>query len=187
MIPIRVAGATVEPVSLAEMRGYLRLDPDDAGAEDPLLRDLIAAARASLEAETRRALVPGTYRIVLHRRPQDGWVPIPLSPLVAVVRAESCGADGTVTALAPGLVALGPDPVEAPCLSIAPTIPFVPGHGLMIEVAAGYGGDGPPLPPPLKLAIQRLAAARYEHRGDEAVSEAADPSALAAPFRRLRL
>ncbi|RZK88613.1 MAG: hypothetical protein EOO66_17715, partial [Methylobacterium sp.] len=64
MMPIRVAGAVVEPVSVPELRGYLRLDPDDA-TEDDLLAGLIAAARSEVEAETRRILVPGTWRMVL--------------------------------------------------------------------------------------------------------------------------
>lgn len=46
MTPLRVDSAFVEPVTLAEMRGVLRLDPDDGGAEDPLVERLIAAARA---------------------------------------------------------------------------------------------------------------------------------------------
>lgn len=187
MMPIRVAGAAVEPVTLAELRGYLRLDPDDGGVEDALLLDLIAAARAGLEAETRRILVPGTWRVVLGGRPRDGLVPLPLSPLVALVRAGFCEADGSVVPFAPGLVALEPDRIEAPCLSIASTLPEAAGRSLLIEVAAGYGGGGPALPPPLRLAVLRCAAARYEHRGDESVPVRPDPAALAAPFRRLRL
>lgn len=184
-MPIRVAGAVVEPVTVPELRGYLRLDPDD-GTEDALLAALLAAARTDLEVETRRILVPGTWRIVLDRLPGDGRVPVPLSPLVALVRAGFSNADGGIADLAPGLVGLSTDRIEAPGLVFAP-IPEAAGRALLIDVAAGYGGDGPPLPPPLRLAILRRAAARYEHRGDEAFSDAADLAAAAAPFRRLRL
>ena len=61
------------------------------------------------------------------------------------------------------------------------------GRTILIEVAAGYGGDGPSLPAPLRLAILRLAAARYEHRGDEPDAARTDAADLAAPFRRMRL
>ncbi|MFD1283260.1 head-tail connector protein, partial [Methylobacterium goesingense] len=87
MNPIRVEAAIVEPVSLAEMRGFLRLDPDDGGAEDALVERLIAAARAQVEAAARRILVPGRYRLMLTAWPADGRMPLPLSPLVAVARA----------------------------------------------------------------------------------------------------
>jgi uncharacterized phiE125 gp8 family phage protein len=184
MIPLRMDDAAVEPVSVADLRGYLRLDSDAGDAEEGLLQALITAVRASLEIETRRILVPGRYRIARAAWPPDGQVPLPLSPLVAVLRAGFAEAGGDLTALADGLVRVGPDPVEAPGLRIDPAVPDPAGRTILIEVAAGYGGDGPPLPAPLRLAILRLAAARYEHRGDEPDGAATD---LAAPFRRMRL
>ena len=186
MIPLRIDAAAVEPVSVAELRAYLRFDSDDDGAEDGLLQALITAVRASLEIETRRILIPGRYRIALPAWPPDGRMPLPLSPLVAVLRAGLADASG-VTDLAGGLVRPGPDPVEAPGLLIDPAVPDPAGRTILIEVAAGFGGDGPPLPGPLRLAILRLAAARYEHRGDEADGLRTDTADLAAPYRRMRL
>lgn len=182
MVPIRVAESGVEPVSVAELRLYLRLDPDEH-AEDGLLADLVAAARAGLEAESRRILRPATFRLVLPAWPR-GWMPVPLSPLVGIARLALSGPGGA-TPLDPGLVRLGEDPVEAPCLAVDSGVPDTGGRSVLIELRAGYGGDGPAVPPPLRLAVLRLAAARYEHRGDE--PEAPDPAAFAAPFRRLRL
>ena len=184
MIPLRIDATAVEPVSVAELHGYLRLDSDDGGAEDALLQALITATRVSLEIETRRILVPGRYRIALPGWPPEGRVPLPLSPLVGLLRAGFVEAGGDVTALDDGLVRPGPDAIEAPGLLVDPAAPDPAGRTILIEVAAGYGGDGPPLPAPLRLAILRLAAARYEHRGDEPEAAAAD---LAAPFRRMRL
>ena len=43
MTPIPIEGPAVEPVTVAEMRGFLRLDD---GAEDALVADLIRAAPA---------------------------------------------------------------------------------------------------------------------------------------------
>ena len=187
MTPIRADTPAVEPVSVADLRLFLRLDPDDGGVEDTLLASLIAAARAALEVESRRVLVPGRYRIVLAAWPPESCLPLPLSPLVSLVRAGFVGSDGTVSDLPGGLVRLGPDPVEAPGLTLTGDLPDPAGRSLLIEVTAGFGGDGPPLPAPLQHAVLRLAAGRYEHRGDEPDDSAADAARLAAPWRRLRL
>lgn len=187
MTPIRAATPTVEPVSVAELRLYLRLDPDDGGVEDMLLAQLIAGARASLEIEARRILVPGRYRIALPGWPRENWLPLPLSPLVGLVRAGLSAPDGSVTDLPAGLVSLGPDPVEAPSLCFTGPLPDPGAATIVVEVSAGYGGDGPPIPDDIRLAVMRLAAARYEHRGDEPDAVPEDTRRLAAPSRRLRL
>ncbi|WP_284317230.1 head-tail connector protein, partial [Methylobacterium gnaphalii] len=95
MTPIRVADLGVEPVSLTEMRGYLRLDDDESG-EDALITGLITAARASIEAATRRLVRPARYRLMLTAWPAGGVLPLPLSPLLSVVRAGIVGADAVV-------------------------------------------------------------------------------------------
>lgn len=187
MIPIRVDAPTVEPVSLSEMRLYLRLDPDDGGAEDALVLGLIAAARAEVEIMSRRLLTPGRYRLMLTAWPGDRIVPLPLSPVVALVRAGLVGADGIVTDLAPGLIRLGPDPVEAPSLAVDPAVPPLDWKVALVEVQAGHGGDGPPAPPALLQAIRQIVAARFDHRGDEPGAPSPDVAALVGPLRRLRL
>lgn len=187
MTPIRAATPPVEPVSVTDLRLYLRLAPDDGGVEDTLLAGLVAGARASLETEARRVLVPGRYRIALPGWPRENWLPLPLSPLVGLIRAGLVALDGSLTDLPAGLVRLGPDPVEAPALCFTGPLPDPGEATIVIEVSAGYGGDGPPLPDDLRLAVLRLAAARYEHRGDEPDAVPDDVRHLAAPARRLRL
>ena len=190
MTPIRIDGSDVEPVSLSEMRGILRLDPDDAG-EDALVETLVTAARAAVEVETRRVLVPGRFRLMLTAWPADGILPVPLSPLVAVESAETVDADGIAEAFDPALLRLGPDPWEAPCLLVEPGVPLLLRKAALIEVSAGCGGDGPPVPAPLAQAIRMCVADWFEHRGD---AEPGGPRALPpivagliAPHRLMRL
>ncbi|MDR7039419.1 putative phiE125 gp8 family phage protein [Methylobacterium sp. BE186] len=185
--PIRLDGPAVEPVSLAEMRLDLRLDPDDT-AEDGLVAALLAAARARIEAETRRILVPGRFRLVLPAWPSEGGLTLPLAPVVAIEAANLLARDGTATALPAGLLRLGPDRVEAPVLLVEGSAPPLLGRSLALELGAGHGGAGPPVPPPILLAIRRLAALWFEHRGDEpAGGLPPDAAALVAPYRRLTL
>ena len=187
MTPIRLDEPIVEPVTLAEMRSYLRLDPDDGGAEDALVGTLIASARATVEAASRRILVPGRYRIMLTAWPAEGWVPLPLSPLVSLAQAGTVDGAGAVTLLAPGLVRLGDDPIEAPGLVVSPSAPSLSGRAALIEVVAGHGGVGPSPPAPLVEAIRLLVAHGFEQRGDTPDALPPTVAALIAPWRRLRL
>ena len=191
MIPIRVEETGVEPVSVAEMRGHLRLSSDET-AEDALIARLIPAARAAVEAATRRLLRPARFRLVLAAWPRLGLLPLPLSPLVAVLRAGRVDAGGTLTAIEPGPIRIGPDPWEAPCLLFGPDLPPLGVASALIEVSAGCGGEGPPVPEPLVQALRLTVADWFENRGDagrEGVPRPLPPEAagLAAACRRMRL
>ncbi len=190
MTPIRVADLGVEPVSLTEMRGVLRLGSDET-AEDAFVLALIASARAAVEAESRRLLRRARVRVLLPNWPKDGLLPLPLSPLVAVERAGLIESNGSVTPVAAS-VGLGPDPWDAPCLTVGRDRPAQEGRTLLVEVTAGCGGDGPLVPEPLAQAVRLTVADWFENRGDGA--EAGTPRALppvaaglCAACRRMRL
>lgn len=191
MTPIRVEETGVEPVGLPEMRAYLRLSSDET-AEDALIARLIPAARAAVEAAARRLLRPARFRVVLTDWPRLGLLPLPLSPLVAVLRTGLVDRGGAVTEIEPGPVRIGPDPWDAPCLLFGPDLPPLSGRSALIEVSAGCGGEGPPVPEPLIQALRLTLAGWFENRGDEGgeVGSGALPAAaagLAAACRRMRL
>ncbi len=188
MISIFVSGPAVEPVSLAEMKAYLRIDEDDA-AQDDMISGLIKAARLMIEAVSRRILIEQRWRVALDRWPRDGAILLPLSPVIAVDAIRITGASGDVTELPE-------DAFEADASNDPPRIAVTgapePGrsrNGISIELRAGYGTTPDAVPATLKLAIRILVAHWFENRGDVTGEQILPPEALAlvAPFQRVRL
>jgi uncharacterized phiE125 gp8 family phage protein len=186
MIPIFIEGPPVEPISLSEMKDYLRLDDD---AQDELVTGLIRAARLMVEAASRRILIEQRWRVVLDRWPKDGRVVLPISPVLAVDSIVVSDASGAVTELPADsfeLDRLGDPP------SIVVTDAPAPGkarNGISIELRAGYSPAPDAVPATLKLAIKILVAHWFENRGDVVGEQMMPPEAMAmvAPFQRARL
>ena len=188
MIPIFISGPAVEPITLAEMKAYLRVDDDDF-AQDDLIAGLIRAARLMVEAASRRILIEQSWRVVLDRWPAGGTILLPIAPLIAV--------DGiTVTDEAGNLSDVPASAFEADGISDPPRIavagapePGKPCNGISIALRAGYGSSPEAVPATLKLAIRILVAHWFENRGDVAGEQFLPPEALAlvAPFQRMRL
>ena len=186
MNPILIAGPAVEPVAVAEMRAFLRLD--DA-AEDDLVSALIGAARRCVEASAGRILISQAWRLHLDGWPADRVVNVPLSPLIAVDAVRVFDAAGV-----PAVVLSALYSTEAACdpprIILDAAIP-VPGHarqGIEIDIRVGYGASAESVPEPLRHAIRMLAARWFESRGDDAAAAPPpDVLALIAPFRRVRL
>lgn len=188
MPAILLAGPTVEPLTLAEAKTYLRVDH---GAEDALIASLITAARATVEALTRRVLIEQSWRLVRDAWPASGLIPVPANPLMALTAARLVAADGTETALPldaftldtarlPGLIRLARGAVPNPMRPLA---------GIALDITAGHGPNADHVPSPLVEAVRVVLAHFYEHR-DVAGAGAAFPArldALVAPFRVARL
>lgn len=188
MPAILLAGPTAEPLTLAEAKTYLRVDH---AAEDALIASLITAARATVEALTRRVLIDQNWRIVRDAWPAAGLITVPANPLRALTAARVIAADGTEQALPldafaldtarlPGLIRVAPGAVPAPGRALA---------GIALDITAGHGPDADHVPSPLLEAVRVVLAHFYEHR-DVAGPGAAFPArldALVAPFRVTRL
>lgn len=190
MTPIALAGPAVEPVPLDDMKRYLRLD---GGDEDELVAALIVAGRITVERRTRLCLIEQSWRLRLRAWPADGAVRLPLAPVIAVdaVRLVGpAGATGTLPATAyrldrdedPARLLVDPGGPEA-ALSARPAVE--------IDLTCGFGATAAAVPEPLLLAIRRMAAHWFEHRGDGVGAPGpavpADAAALLAPFVRPRL
>ena len=191
MSSILLTPPAVEPVTLADAKAYLRVDNDD---DDAVISALIAGARAHIEAQTRRALITQTWRLVRDAWPGDGRIAVLPSPLQQVTAARVYRFDGTTETL--DLQAFVSDFAAVPAsISFLTWSLPVPGRlsaGIEIDVEVGYG-DGPAdVPEPLRQAIKPLVAHWYENRGLIAVGQTlavlpATVAALIAPYRVLSL
>jgi uncharacterized phiE125 gp8 family phage protein len=188
MNPILIAGPAVEPLALADMRAFLRLD--DTG-EDDLVAALINAARQCVEAASGRIMMAQTWRLAIDLWPDDRVVGVPLSPLISVDAVRVFDAAGVAMVLPPPLYRVDDtfDPARVLVDATAP-IPGRSRHGIEIVVRVGYGTLADTVPGPLRHAIRMLVARWFENRGD--ASDPVQPLppdvlALVAPFRRPRL
>jgi len=177
-----------EPVTLADLKAWLRLDGSD---EDDLLVALLAAARLAVEEAAGRRLVTQDWRLVRDTWPPDGVLTLPLAPVQAVsaVRVRDAAGGATVLPASAWVLDSASDPPRLALLE-APPIPGRRLGGIEVDLSAGYGPPGA-VPEPLRMAVRLTAARLFEHRGDGPdVNVAALPpaaAALIAPFRRGRL
>ena len=188
MSSLLLTAPTVEPISLAEAKAYLRVEH---AADDDVIAALIAAARIHIEAQTRRALISQSWRIALDHWPVDGRMPVRPAPLQSLTAARVYDADSVAQTI--DLQAFVIDAGNA-TLAFAPWALPQPGRiaaGIELDVVCGYGDAASDVPEPLRLAVRQLVAHWYDNRGLAAVGAVTVlPSAvgaLIAPYRLLSL
>ncbi len=169
-----------EPVSLGELKAYLRLDGTD---EDAVLAGLLRAARGLCEAFVRQWLIQRGAVETVAAMPVPG-ARLTGAPVVAVSQAEALYGDGSSAVLGPERfgVAYDADGVgRVACLDPAAV-------RLRVTYTAGQATDWNGVAEPLRQGIVRLAAHLFANR--DAPDEAGPPAVVAAlwrPFRQLRL
>jgi uncharacterized phiE125 gp8 family phage protein len=189
MSSMLLTAAAVEPITLADAKAFLRVAHSD---DDAVISALIAAARSQVEAQTRRALITQTWRLVRDCWPGDGRIAVTPAPLRSVTAARVYDAAGTAHAVDPAVFVADR---AAALLAFVPGTLTAPGRlaaGIEIDVEVGYGDAGTNVPEALRQALFLLVAHWYENRGLIAVGHAvavlpATIAALIAPYRVLAL
>lgn len=189
MTPILITGPTLEPLSLAEAKTWLKVDGTE---EDELISTLITAARLMVEAEIGQVLIGQNWRLIGDFWPPEGEIPIRYGRVIAVQAARVFSAEGVATAIPASeftLVERGIGEAQ----SLLPASQTAPGRiraGIEIDLRLGFGEAAGDVPEVIRLAIRRVVALWFENRGDGAEVEAGLPPqirALLRPFRRVRL
>jgi uncharacterized phiE125 gp8 family phage protein len=180
----------VEPLTLDEAKAWLRVETGD---EDEGIAALIAAARLSVESQTRRALVTQSWRLTRDRWPESGRIPVRPAPLQTVTAVRVYDASNVAQAL--DLQAFVAD-TAASAINFVPwsvTQPERALGGIELDVVCGYGDDALAVPEALRQAIRILVAHWYDNRGFVAPGAMATASlpatvaALIAPYRMVSL
>lgn len=187
MIPVLLDGPTLEPVALAEMKLWLRLDGTE---EDDLVRALIVAARLLVEAEIAQVLIGQNWRLVGDEWPDGETVPVRVGRILGVLGGRIFDADGVATLLPPERFSAFPQAEPPAILPLDRPVPGRPRSGIEIDLRLGYGETADAVPETIRLAIRRLVTLWFQERDDPRASESGLPPqirALLRPFRRVRL
>ncbi|QLP98435.1 MAG: hypothetical protein HZY79_15130 [Rhodoblastus sp.] len=186
MSAARLSEPAVEPASVADLRDWLRAD---AGVEDAILANLVAAARQALEGHTRRAFISQEWRFTYLSCGADGLMRLPLGPLRSVAAIRCYDADGVATTLPSQAVAMDQDD-QRPAVRVLDAAARARSVRFEVDVVVGYGDDPASVPAPLRQAILMLATNWHARRGDHPEIDLTIPravTALVASFRRVRL
>jgi uncharacterized phiE125 gp8 family phage protein len=161
MSTMLLQGPTVEPLTVAAAKAFLRVTQED---DDALIGSLIAAARVQVEALTRRALLVQRWRLTLDRWPCDRVIAWRIGPLRSLLAARVFDSAGVAHPIDPAAFVLDTSSDRL----IAPLAPRLPGRchaGIELDAELGFGGDPAEVPEPLRHAVRTLVAHWYDHRG----------------------
>jgi uncharacterized phiE125 gp8 family phage protein len=185
----RIAEPAVEPVSLADLRQWLRVDPDFTD-DDYQIVTLGVAARQLIEEELRTSLITQTWQVAWDRFPwgnnllwgTGAWhlesvilggqtvlcLRLPRPPVQSVVSLTySDGSTGAVTTLDPSMYRVDTDSWPARVQPVWGTLwPFTrpQTETVVCQYTAGYGNSAEAIPKSIIMAIMYLVATWYSQR-----------------------
>lgn len=157
------SGEITEPVTLQEVKDYLRLDgytdvhdstSDDLSEfdfDDDLITEMITACRELMEQKSGLSIVSHTWEAVITNL--CGMIEIPYGPVISVTELLNCEGD-EITSDNYRIVGNKWKHLAYPCSS-----------NMTITYTAGYTV----LPKAIKLDLLRLVAYMYENRGEETI------------------
>jgi uncharacterized phiE125 gp8 family phage protein len=175
---VLVTGTTFEPVSLQELKLWLKVDEGDV-LDDGVISSVNTAARQRIESEVRRSMLTQTFDQVMDDAPCEEYVELERSPLIGITSIKSYSdtdltdTGGTAMSSSQYYVDTASDPGRVvPFNSYTWPTSTRRVNGFIVRFTAGYSSGSSGVPEQLKTATKALAAYWYERRGDEALDDA---------------
>lgn len=166
--------STEEPVSRAELKAWLRLD-ELVIDEDDLIDGLVTRARQRFEEVTQRSCLVQTFDYFMDQSPaQTCPILLPKAPLVDVTSitgfqtSDATDTGGTAMSTGGYYIDTASEFGRVWPLS-AYSYPTATReiNAMRVRFTAGYSSGSSGVPEGVKTEIKQIAAALYEHRGDE--------------------
>ncbi len=188
---VQLSGPGAEPLSLEEVKAYLRID---GANEDSLLQSLILTSRLHIEVALGLAMMSQSWKLVLDDWPQKGVVELPIAPVKQISDVRIVGQDGSPQSLDGSDYDVDTSGRPARLFKRRGTWP-APGRkrgGIDVDIGAGFGETASEVPEPMRQALLLLVAHWYEHRdpieiGAPSTAVPAAVSRLLNPYRVVRL
>lgn len=167
---LRVVSPAEEPVTLDEVKDFIKLD---GSGEDAQLSRLIAAARERAEHWMRRSIITQRWRISLDYGVADSvW--LPMGPVRQIISVSLIDTENTSQALSSDAYWLNAARTMAVFLS-----PLT-AHRVEIEYETGFGAAAD-VPADIKTGLLGDITFMYENRGDNSL-----PVASTTHYQRYR-
>lgn len=202
------------PVSVADLKNYLRIDVDD---DDALIESMIKAATKRIEAWIDQKLVTQSWLIYFNSLPsrarmaEEWWdgvrettlaevqgqarfLRLPIGPIQSVVEFNTYADDNvklTFSSTQYFVDTVGPQGAIGLLMGgVWPTTVLRPLNGVEIEVVAGFG-TASQVPDDIREAVKITVAKLYENRGDfkdgETFTIPATAQVLLEPYRHYKV
>lgn len=159
------AAPTVEPVSLDDVKGQLRVLHTN---EDATIARLARVARSMIEGKVSRALMDQGIRLELPAFPASGVIRLPRPPVISVTSVRYRDTAGTTQTLDPALYVFTADELT-PRITIADGAawPETQTHpaAVFVDYRAGFGTTPEAVPEDLRHAILLTVEHFYANRG----------------------
>lgn len=196
---------TVSPLSVDEVKAYLKIDGND---ENDLIQALIDAATQRVESYIDKKLIEQEWAIYFDRLPSYGraqpWtdgvidasvasvlggalsvIDLPFGPMMTLEEFNTYSDDGTKVVSNIGDFDIDTEgPFGRVCLKqggVWPTTVLRGVNGIEIVATFGFGETADDVPVAIKQAIKLMVGKLYEDRGDDRDGEMGGLGALAIP------